>query len=565
MNDMIGYIRKDPYIKVLLVVLVGAAVLRLYGLRNAENTDEYNEVVEALRVASGRFNLNRWHKKGFQNILAVLYGCYFIIGYLFELFKSPMDFASKVVGNMEPLLLIGRYATAIMGTLSVGLLYAVGRRLYNGRVGVMAALMLAVSSMHVWTSHLVNTDVPLTFFFLAALYYIARFTASGNRWDYGAAAFFCAVTINIKLTGVGIGVLFLAAHLMRAREQGKRLIGSLFSKDMGYAALAFLAGLVVSNPPLVLGLKKFIEYHYGVYTNVYDEVPYAVEGNAFFTYAVLLYREFGPVLSLLSLAGLAFALVKREAWDVVLLVFIAALYLALANTTFLVQNRYLMTMLPVLFLLNARLLDVLARLLPRGGKAAMGLIALCGVVLYYPATNSVAYVRTLAEENTSMASKKWIEANIPQGSKLLVDAGKTMITSGPRLNQSRKNLEDKLKVIRELKDGQTYDSPLVRIVDSYSAIYFELLLRNMPEITYDITTTELGRNVRIAEYYERNGYDYYVHDGDLEFRIEEPLWRSKYPESAEFYEHYASRFTLIQAFYPSPTRSGSPILIYRIP
>ena len=334
---------------------------------------------------------------------------------------------------------------------------------------------------------------------------------------------------------------------------------------MGYAALAFLAGLVMSNPPLVLGLKKFIEYHYGVYTNVYDEVPYAAGTNAFFTYAYLLYREFGPTLSLLTLAGLALALYKRASWDLILVAFIALLYLALANTTFLVQNRYLMTILPVLFLLNARLLDVLASLVPQEGRTALiGLIVLCFAVLSYPAMNTVAYVRTMTEENTSMVSRKWIEEHIPAGSKLLVDAGRTIITSGPRLNQSRKNLEEKLNIIKSLKEGQTFDSPLVRIVDSYSAIYFELLLQHMPEITYDITTTELGRNVRSTEYYQKNGYDYYVHDGDLQFRIEEPQWRAKYPESAAFYERYATSFTLVKAFYPSSTRSGSPILIYRI-
>ena len=241
------------------------------------------------------------------------------------------------------------------------------------------------------------------------------------------------------------------------------------------------------------------------------------------------------------------------------------LYLALANTTFLVQNRYLRTILPALFLLNARLLDVLAGLLPQGSRSALiGLIVLCAAVLYQPAMNTVAYVRSLTDENTSMVSRKWIEENIPAGSKLLVDAGRTIITSGPRLNQSRKNLEEKLDIIKGLKEGQTFDSPLVRIVDSYSAIYFELLLQNMPEITYDITTTELGRNVRNTEYYRKNGYDYYVHDGDLQFRVEEPQWRAKYPESAAFYEQYASSFTLVKAFYPSKSRSGSPILIYRI-
>ena len=76
---LIDYVREDRYVQILLAILLFGIVLRYYGLRNAESTDEYNEVFEALRVASGKFNTNRWHKKGFQNILAVEYGIYFVV------------------------------------------------------------------------------------------------------------------------------------------------------------------------------------------------------------------------------------------------------------------------------------------------------------------------------------------------------------------------------------------------------------------------------------------------------------------------------------------------------
>ena len=128
-------------------------------------------------------------EKGYQNILAIEYGIYFIIGYIFRIFESPMDFAAKIVKNMEPLFLIGRYTTATMGTLSIGLIYIIGRRIYNDRVALIAAALFSVNSIHVWTSHLVGTDVPLTFFFLLSFYYIIRFYHSGKIVDYIIAAF----------------------------------------------------------------------------------------------------------------------------------------------------------------------------------------------------------------------------------------------------------------------------------------------------------------------------------------------------------------------------------------
>ncbi len=180
-NKIWNCLKKDRYVQVLFFLLLVGAVLRYYGLRNAENTDEYNEVFEALRVASGKFNLERVWKKAYQNILAIEYGIYFIAGYVSNAFRDPMDFAAKIVRNMEPLFLIGRYTTATLGTLSIGLIYLIGKRMYSARAGLLAAAALSVCTVHVWTSHLVNTDVPLVFFFLLATYFITRYTVSPRR------------------------------------------------------------------------------------------------------------------------------------------------------------------------------------------------------------------------------------------------------------------------------------------------------------------------------------------------------------------------------------------------
>lgn len=237
----------------------------------------------------------------------------------------------------------------------------------------------------------------------------------------------------------------------------------------------------------------------------------------------------------------------------------------LGGTDFLVQDRYLLIIMVALFILNGRFLDVGVR--KAFGEKRIGVLvffAAALLILWIPLSKSVKYVRTLTEENTSMASQKWIEANIPTNNKILIDAGRTIISSGPRLNESRENLQKKINVIKNLKRGETFDSPLVRIVDSSSAIYFELLLKNMPEITYDLTSTELGRRVEMPDYYKRNGYDYFIHNRDFRFRIDDPLWRQKFPKSAKFYDSFDQEFKLIRTFNPSATRSGSTIEIYKI-
>lgn len=565
LHEILNYIKRDKYIKIFLIILMLGAVLRYYGLSNAENTDEYNEVIEALRVASGRLNYERWFKKGYQNILAIEYGMYFIAGYILGIFNNPMDFAAKIVKNMEPLFLIGRYTTATMGTLSIGLIYIIGRRIYNDRVALIAAAFFTVNSIHVWTSHLVNTDVPLTFFFLLSFYFITRFFYSGKTLDYIIAAFLGAVAINIKLLGVGIGIIFILSHIIRCKNERRNIINYIYSKEILFSFSAFISGFIITNPAIIFGLKKFILFYFKIYTNVYDEVPYAIGGNAYYTYLLLLYEEFWMPLSLLVIVSLIYALYKREEWDYILAGFIAGLFLVLANTDFLVQNRYLMTMFPVLFLLCGRFLDSFMNMFFISvKKKSVILVAICCLVSAFPLMNSLNYARSLTEENTSIISKKWIEENIPAGSKILMDAGRTIITSGPRLSQSRERLEEKLNIIKNLKEGKTYDSPMVGIVDSYASIYFELLLKNMPEITYDITTTELGRNVASIDYYKKNRFDYIITNSDVTWRLNQKEWVEKYPKSTEFYNSLDKELKLIETISPSETRSGPTIKIYKV-
>lgn len=554
------------YLSVLICVLIVAAALRFYGLSNAENTDEYNEVFEALRVASGKFNVNRWHKKGFQNLLAIEYGVYFVVGYLAGLWRSTMDFAATIINDLQPLFLIGRYTTAAMGTVSVFLVYWIGCRLYNPRVGLVASAFLAGCTMHVWTSHLVNTDIPLTFFFLLSLVFIVRFVSSGSRWDYCLAAVFSAVTFNIKIMGVGILVIYGLAHLQKRLQEGGTIVQALTDKHLRYAALCFVGGLFVSNPAILVGFKQWLMHfvwQYGIYTNVYEEVPYAMNDNGFYTYAILLYKEFGPLLTILTLGALVMAAIKRTSWDLTLLAFLIIMYGILGGTTFLVQNRYLMTLVPVMFLLVGRLVDV--------GVSRMGIFqvpAMVSIVVASAATpfyQAVIQTRSLTEENTSVISRQWIESHIPSGSKILIDGGHTILTAGPRLQQSRDKLAQQLEIIQSLKEGQTYDSPQVKVVDSYAAIYFELLLKTNPTVTYDLTTTELGRQIESLEYYVEQGYEYYVHNGDFEDNMGDPNWRTKYPQSASFFGLLGTSLELIATFTPDRYRSGPLITVYRFP
>lgn len=120
-------IKNDRYSRILVAILLITFVIRVWGIWNIEQTDEFNEVFEALKVDSGHLNLDRWNKKVLIYILAVEYGIFFATGWILGIYSSVADFASKIVVNMAPLFIIGRATSAFFGTVIVFVTYLMGR------------------------------------------------------------------------------------------------------------------------------------------------------------------------------------------------------------------------------------------------------------------------------------------------------------------------------------------------------------------------------------------------------------------------------------------------------
>jgi hypothetical protein len=80
-------------------------------------------------------------------------------------------------GRIPPkeMLLVGRYAMAIMGSLACMLLYCIGKMIFNIRVGIMAALLLAFNPLMLLCSQRAMTDAPLIFFLTANTLFIMFF------------------------------------------------------------------------------------------------------------------------------------------------------------------------------------------------------------------------------------------------------------------------------------------------------------------------------------------------------------------------------------------------------
>ena len=119
---------------------------------------------------------------------------------------------------------IGRIAPVIFGVLSVLIVYLIGKELYDKKVALTAALVVAVLPYHIIISRQVLLDVPLSFFSTLTLYFVIRhLKARGStHWLY--------------LIGASSGLTFL-------------------SKEVGiFALMASIIGLILTKRLSLMGL-----------------------------------------------------------------------------------------------------------------------------------------------------------------------------------------------------------------------------------------------------------------------------------------------------------------------
>lgn len=557
-----------PNRKQLFFILLLALGVRLWGVWHVSTTDEYNEVLEALRVCSGHFNLERWVKRFYLYILAAEYGAYYILGWLSGEFTQVMDFAEKIIRYMEPLFIIARLTSVVAGTLTVGVVYLTGVRFFRPETGALAACLLAVTVFHVELSQQAKVDALLGFLVASSLYFTLKILSDDDvrRWDFAWTGLLAALATQTKINAVILVVpLFLVIVLKYKRCRSSVVAGSIFF------ALFFILGFILGNPAVLISPITFATSILGlhtVYTTAVNEVPNDIIG--FLAYPLYYYRSLGAVIALVTIMAFLDAVLKPNARKTVLVSFIIPFYLLMGSTKNLVASYYMIPALPFLFLLVG---DFMLRTWEKVSSSkrltlnpifrSVLLYSMILISFIHPMINLAYHELSLSGENTRQLAKRWIENNIPPGSKILMDSGKSINSFAPLISENRESLERTLAMAKtNIKEGRIVHG----MVDTNALIYYELLLKTVPSISYDITSTMFGLHVESIDYYVLNHYQYFVISDSMRKSRVSPSFRQDNPAVANFYESLShdTRITAIKTIAPSRFNLGDTFYIYSI-
>ena len=541
------------YICYAVLILIGINLfMKVWGIWNASSNDEYVEVIEALRIGSGHLNFERWNKRVFLFILAFEFALYYVAGYILGMFQSTADFAVKVARDMEPLLIMGRATSAVLGTAAVWVTYKIGEKVHSAKAGFIAAVFMTFTASAVKLSHYARVDVLLLFLMLCSMYYIVRiYQEERQSWKtYALAGIFMGLAFQCKIQGVILLVPALTAYFFR-REKGVSVFGHFVGRMVWACMLFFIVGLILGNPAILIAPEKFVGsiLKMGtVYSNPMN--VFVPKHIGYISYIHAFSLNMGKPLSFvmfLSLPWLAARSLKKREY-IILLSYIVVFYLVVGGSKYNVIYSYILPLYPLLHICAAIVLIGLVEMaFDRTRTAAFVLTVLCLVVLVYPVKRSTEYMVSVSQKNTRITSKEWIEKNIPPHSRIIMDSGMSINSFAPMIAEDETSIKRTISVVKEQLEKGAFKHGLI---DTKSLIYYELLLKTVPEISYNITSSGQGLYLKDLDHYRDNGFEYAIISKEVSSRFLKTKGRNVRPVSTKFYEDIFSELCHVKTIAP---------------
>ena len=418
----------------LLIILVAAAYLRFTGLD--WGTDHATGAFHPFHPDETTIIDNsRWVDTDLKKIVApygkapmyILWSVARIAGGLLGI--DPFDLTDNTIARSTYRL--ARTITAMLGLLTVWVVYLIGNRLGDKWVGLLAALFLAFSAGHIQQSHYYTVDVPFAFWLTLSLYLILRMPGAG-RAIYIACGVASGLAAGTRLAGVWLGVPFIITHLMEGKGIGQRF-KKLLTPEVGCYLLAAFLVTSICEPYLLLDPTHFfaatdVLQMMGSIKVVTGESVYIWTLSDFATTKYLFHitnllpLSFGTVLTIVSILGAVLFLIKRPGTGIVILSWLLIYFLFIGRLHS-KPFRYMIPLLPVLVVMGAWALGYLSNIL-RKREVPNWIVFIPWVLVALPTVAyGLAFSRIYHLEDSRFAAMKWIQNNIGEGTHVLAERG----------------------------------------------------------------------------------------------------------------------------------------------
>lgn len=319
----------------------------------------------------------------------------------------------------------GRTFTALLGTLTVLLVYWIGLR-WGRTVALASALAMAILPAHVREAHFILTDTPLTLFITLTLLLSLKAVESQRLSSVALAGLAVGLAAAIKYNGAAALVMPLMAAL--ALPRGQRAGG------MCAAAAASGVTFLLCAPYTFLALPDFLN-RFAALMQAYNRDRPMIEGLSnylahvrnWFTWPGVLLPQFGYLALGVALLGWGTVIVRtrdrQQRLRAALLVVFPVMYFWFISSQALQYGRYLLPIGPMLCIGlavgTATAVQWCVGRMPAAARFALPIALL--VLLAPPTASTLAWLRTNGRTSTAEQAAGWLVAQGPNADRVVVD------------------------------------------------------------------------------------------------------------------------------------------------
>ena len=405
-------------------LLILALILRLwgtgFGLPYEYHIDENQYVRQAATMGTRGLNPADWFNPPFfKYILLSEYGALYGVGRLLGWFASTSDFGAKLTVDPTWLYLLGRWTSALMGSITVIIIYWTGKKAYNRMTGILGALLTAIAFLPVRESHFAVNDAAATLWISLAILSSIGILKNGTwRW-YILGGISLGLGFATKYHALAGIIPLVIAHFLTHFDSNRK---SPIIKLIGSFAIMILTAVIVS-PYFILAAGKVWRNA----SSLFSAGQVGFEGwqidpaGGFIFYIKTLLWGLGWALTLVSIISTIIILFRHRLIDLVLISFPLVFYIYMGFQKMFFGRFILPAIPPLILVTSALIIQTLSRFSQTNFIRKYGLVCIALVLGAQPLINSIRFDFLLSQTDTRTIAKSWIEQNIPDGSKIAMD------------------------------------------------------------------------------------------------------------------------------------------------
>ncbi|MEE9337660.1 MAG: phospholipid carrier-dependent glycosyltransferase [Methylococcaceae bacterium] len=251
-----------------------------------------------------------------------------------------------------------RTITAIMGTLTVYIVYLIAKKMFNEKVGLFSAFFLATAAGFVHLSHFASVDIPSVFWITLSFFCCLLILEKPTTFQCSMAGIAVGLAASTKYTGILMVVPLLSAFVMCTKKaMPKHLRDYILNKNLLIIILTVLGVFVAGSPFIVIDFPRFIAEF--IQLNFYIKDYEGLGKSSYIPHIYNIFNIFGVFGGAVSLLGIIYIIylyiLYRDARVLLLIITIFIIYIKMGSMSF-HPIRYIMIAAPLITICSGKII-----------------------------------------------------------------------------------------------------------------------------------------------------------------------------------------------------------------